>query len=101
MARRREALRFVMASVACLDEHGRGVGCFERGIYYQINFKKGSFSYRSRTLRVPAHSCDENKQAITPVGVPPRHFSATSDLEAFCFNSVLSSKMGKKTGKNG
>ena len=44
-------------------------------------------------------SCDGNKQAITPVGVSPRRFSAISDLGAFCFNSVLSSKSGRKLVK--
>ena len=44
-------------------------------------------------------SCDANKQAITPVGVSPRRFSAVSYLGAFCFNSVVSSKSGRKPVK--
>ena len=54
--------------------------------------------------RITAHdghvaSCDGNKQAIAPVGVSPRRFSAVSDLGAFCFNSVVSSKSGQKPVK--
>ena len=46
--------------------------------------------------RITAHdghlaSCDGNKQAIAPVGVPPRRSSAVSYLGALCFNSVVSS----------
>ena len=44
-------------------------------------------------------SCDGNKQAITPVGVSPRRFLAVSDIGAFCFNSVVSSKSGRKLVK--
>ena len=49
--------------------------------------------------RITAHdghlaSCDGNKQALAPVGVPPRRFSAVSYLGAFCFR-VVSSKPGK------
>jgi hypothetical protein len=45
-------------------------------------------------------SCDGNKQAITPVGVTSRRFLAVSDIEAFCFNSVVSSKSGRELVKN-
>ena len=45
-------------------------------------------------------SCDANKQAITPVEVSPRRFSAVSNLGAFYFNSVVSSKSGQKPVKN-
>ena len=46
--------------------------------------------------RITAHdghlaSCDGNKQALAPVGVPLRRFSAVSYLGAFCFNPVVSS----------
>ena len=46
--------------------------------------------------RITAHdghlaSCDGNKQALAPVGVPPRRFSAVSYLGAFCCNPVVSS----------
>ena len=46
--------------------------------------------------RITAHdghlaSCDGNKQALAPVGVSPRRFSAVSYLGALCFNSVVSS----------
>ena len=44
-------------------------------------------------------SCDGNKQAITPVGVSLRRFLAVSDIGAFCFNSVVSSKSGRKLVK--
>jgi hypothetical protein len=54
--------------------------------------------------RITAHdghlaSCDENKQAITPVGVSPMRFSAVSYIGAFCFNMVVSSNSGQKTVK--
>jgi hypothetical protein len=54
--------------------------------------------------RITAHdgqlaSCDENKQAITPVGVSPRRFSAVSDLGASSFNRVVSSKSSQKPVK--
>ena len=50
--------------------------------------------------RITAHdghlaSCDGNKQAIAPVGVSPRRFSAVSYLGAFCFNWGVSPKLGK------
>jgi hypothetical protein len=42
--------------------------------------------------RITAHdghlaSCDGNKQALAPVGVPPRRFSAVSYLGAFCLST--------------
>ena len=48
--------------------------------------------------RITAHdghmaSCDGNKQAIAPVGVSPRRFSAVSDIGAF---SILAPKSGCK-----
>ena len=50
--------------------------------------------------RITAHdghlaSCDGNKQALAPVGVPLRRFSAVSYLGAFYFNWGVSSKLGK------
>ena len=50
--------------------------------------------------RITAHdghlaSCDRNKQVVAPVGVSPRRSSAVSDIGAFCFNRVVSSKPGK------
>jgi hypothetical protein len=48
-------------------------------------------SYRITAQDGHLASCDGNKQALAPVGVPPRRFSAVSYLGALCFNSVVSS----------
>ena len=55
--------------------------------------------------RITAHdghlaSCDGNKQALAPVGVSPRRFSAVSYLGAFCFNWGVSRGVSSKPGKN-
>jgi hypothetical protein len=58
----------------------RWSGCHLRATRYRISAQAGHLA-----------SCDGNKQALAPVGVPPRRFSAVSYIGALCFNSVVSS----------